>query len=65
MSGNAVCAESGWPPVVVAGAYQTGVVLMRNLVRRGLSVSCIDCSPAMQGFRNAMVLECGDCRQDP
>ena len=51
MSGNAVCAGSGWPPVVVAGAYQTGVVLMRNLARRGLSVSCIDCSPDMQGFR--------------
>jgi predicted ATP-grasp superfamily ATP-dependent carboligase len=40
-----------WPPVVVAGAYQTGVVLMRNLRRRGVDVSCIDCVPSQPGFK--------------
>ncbi len=37
--------------MVVAGAYQTGVVLMRNLARRGVSVSCIDCYPEQPGFK--------------
>jgi predicted ATP-grasp superfamily ATP-dependent carboligase len=40
-----------WPPAVVAGAYQTGVVLMRNLRRRGVDVSCIDCVPNQPGFK--------------
>jgi predicted ATP-grasp superfamily ATP-dependent carboligase len=39
------------PSVVVAGAYQTGVVLMRNLVRRGIETCCIDCDATKQGFR--------------
>jgi predicted ATP-grasp superfamily ATP-dependent carboligase len=39
------------PPVVVAGAYQTGVVLMRNLVRRKVDVCCIDCDSSQQGFK--------------
>jgi D-aspartate ligase len=39
------------PPVVVAGAYQTGVVLMRSLVRRKIEVCCIDSNPVQQGFR--------------
>ena len=30
-------AEPGWPPVVVAGGFQTGVLLMRNLERRASS----------------------------
>lgn len=46
-----VQAARGWPPVVVAGAYQTGVVLMRNLRRRGVAVSCIDCVPGQAGFK--------------
>lgn len=37
--------------MVVAGAYQTGIVLMRNLARRGLEVSCIDSNPRMPGFK--------------
>jgi predicted ATP-grasp superfamily ATP-dependent carboligase len=36
---------------VVAGAFQTGVVLMRNLARRGLTVYCIDCNLEQPGFR--------------
>ena len=39
------------PPVVVAGAYQTGVVLMRNLARRKVETCCIDCNGSQQGFR--------------
>ncbi len=41
------------PPVIVAGAYQTGVVLMRNLARRGIETCCIDCNPDKPGFRTA------------
>jgi len=41
----------GSPPVVVAGAYQTGVDLMRNLVRRGVTAYCIDSNPAQAGFK--------------
>jgi predicted ATP-grasp superfamily ATP-dependent carboligase len=44
-------AEAGWPPVVVAGAYNTGVVLMRDLGRRGVATSCVDHNPAQPGFR--------------
>lgn len=40
-----------WPPVIVAGAFQTGVVLMRNLFRRGVETSCIDCVPGQPGFK--------------
>ena len=51
MDANPRRARPGWPPVVIAGAYQTGVVLMRNLVRRGLSACCVDCNPSQPGFR--------------
>jgi D-aspartate ligase len=49
-SANPVRAEADWPPVVVAGAFQTGVVLMRNLLRRGLRVCAFDCEPTHSGF---------------
>ena len=39
------------PPVVVAGAFQTGVVLMRNLVRRKVEACCIDCDAGQPGFK--------------
>lgn len=44
-------ARPGWPSVVVAGAYQTGVVLMRDLQRRGLKVCAFDCYPEQPGFK--------------
>ena len=47
---NPVRAEPDWPPVVVAGAFQTGIVLMRNLQRRGLRVYAFDCTPGQPGF---------------
>src|SRR5690242_17780971 len=45
-------AEPGWPAVVVAGAFQTGVVLMRNLQKRGLRVYGFDCNPTQPGFHS-------------
>lgn len=39
------------PPVVVAGAFQTGVVLMRNLARRKVAAYCVDCDGHKQGFK--------------
>jgi D-aspartate ligase len=44
-------AQTGWPPVVVAGAFQTGINLMRNLARRGVETSCIDCVPGHPGYK--------------
>lgn len=40
-----------WPPVVVLGAFQTGVVLMRDLSKRGLRVEAIDFNPEQPGFK--------------
>jgi len=45
-------AEPGWPPVIVVGGYQTGVVLMRNLVRRGLKVYCVEWLRQQPCFRS-------------
>ncbi len=50
MDSNATRARPEWPAVVVAGAYQTGIVLMRNLWRRGVKVACIDSNRNMPGF---------------
>ncbi|MFL6448872.1 MAG: hypothetical protein ACJ746_14465 [Bryobacteraceae bacterium] len=43
-------AEENWPPAVVAGAYQTGVNLMRNLLRRGVNACAFDANPKQTGF---------------
>src|SRR4051812_50123169 len=43
-------AEENWPPAVVAGAFQTGLNLMRNLLRRGVKVSAFDANPKQTGF---------------
>lgn len=51
MDNNPQRAESGWPPVVVAGGFQTGVVLMRNLSRRGVRAYCVDPNPKQPCFR--------------
>jgi predicted ATP-grasp superfamily ATP-dependent carboligase len=45
-------AEPGWPPVVVASGFQTGVLLMRNLLRRGLKVYCVDWLREQPCFRS-------------
>ncbi len=43
-------AEENWPPAVVAGAFQTGLNLMRNLLRRGVKVCAFDANPKQTGF---------------
>lgn len=55
------------PPVVVAGAYQTGVVLMRNLARRGVETFCVDCNGAKPGFRTVYgkAFLCPDPDEEP
>ena len=37
--------------MVVAGAFQTGINLMRNLARRGVETACIDCVRGHPGFK--------------
>jgi len=49
---NAERAEAGWPPVVVAGGFLTGVLLMRNLLRRGLEVYCAEWLREQHCFRS-------------
>ncbi len=43
-------AEKDWPPAVIAGAFQTGVNLMRNLERRGVKAYAFDANPKQTGF---------------
>src|SRR5947209_3947906 len=45
-------AEKDWPPAVVAGAFQTGVNLMRNLLRRGVEAYAFDANPKQTGFHS-------------
>ena len=52
MSGKAGTDPSR-PKAVIAGAFQTGVLAVRNLRRRGVDTVCFDCNPKMQGFRSA------------
>jgi D-aspartate ligase len=49
-SANPQRAQPEWPPVVVAGAYLTGIRLMRALARRGVKTCCIDCLRDQPGF---------------
>jgi predicted ATP-grasp superfamily ATP-dependent carboligase len=50
--GNPARAEANWPPVVVGGAFQTGLNLMRDLLRRGVRAVAIDYDLTHQGFRS-------------
>ena len=50
-NGTVLRAEKDWPWVVVTGAFQTGVVLMRDLSRRGVRVCCVDHTPGQRGFK--------------
>ena len=45
-------AESGWPAAVIAGAYQTGVLAVRGLQRRGVHAICFDSASDNPGFRS-------------
>ena len=50
---NPAEAESGWPAVVVASVFQTGLNLMRDLLRRGVHTVGVDCHPEHEGFRSS------------
>lgn len=45
-------ADSSWPPAVIAGAYQTGVLGVRSLQRRGVRAVCFDSNPRNPGFQS-------------
>jgi predicted ATP-grasp superfamily ATP-dependent carboligase len=45
-------AEASWPPAVIGGAYQTGVLGVRALKKRGVRAVMIDCSPDNNGFHS-------------
>ena len=49
---NPAAAQPGWPSVVVGGAFYTGLLLMRNLIGRGVKAVAFDCSPVQPGFRS-------------
>lgn len=43
-------AGPGWPVVVVASAFKTGVLAARSLERRGVRVVLVDCNKSVEGF---------------
>lgn len=49
---NPCRAESHWPPAVIGGAFQTGVLGVRTLTRRGVHAVCFDSNPDNPGFRS-------------
>jgi D-aspartate ligase len=55
------------PPVVVAGLWYTGSVLMRCFARRGVPVYGIDCVPSHVGYgtRHGPTFECPDPEREP
>ena len=56
-----------WPPAVIAGAYQTGVLGVRSLVRRNVRSRLFDCDSQMPGFKSTYgpALLCPDPDVDP
>lgn len=51
-SPNPEYAGRDWPAAVIAGAYQTGVLGVRSLRRRGVKACCFDCRLDYPGFRS-------------
>ena len=49
---NPELALPGWPPAVIAGAFQTGVLGVRTLKRRQVRVASFDPNPNQPGFRS-------------
>jgi len=49
---NSLRAQADWPPAVIAGAYRTGVLGVRSLVRRGVKVAAFDSDSRLPGFRS-------------
>src|SRR3954470_18041976 len=64
---NRAVASNDRPIAVVAGAYQTGVVLMRDLHRRGVRVCCVDWLRSQPGFRTVYgaAFHCPNPDDDP
>ena len=50
---NPTRAKNDWPPVIVASVFQTGLNLMRDLLRRGVRTVGIDCHGDHEGFRSS------------
>ena len=50
---NPARAGADWPPAVIAGAYRTGVLGVRSLVRRGVRATSFDSDRRYPGFRSA------------
>lgn len=50
---NVSTAQPDWPPAVIAGAFQTGVLAVRTLKRRHVRVASFDANPHQPGFRSA------------
>jgi D-aspartate ligase len=46
-------AASDWPCAVIAGAYRTGVLAARSLIRRNVRATLFDCDQSMPGFNSA------------
>ncbi|MCS7010093.1 MAG: hypothetical protein NZL98_01825, partial [Anaerolineales bacterium] len=58
---------AAWPPAVIAGAFQTGVLGVRSLKRRGIKALCFDCDRTMPGFQSVYgpARLCPDPDQEP
>ena len=64
---NPARAKPSWPPAVIAGAFQTGVLGVRSLARRGVRALCFDSNPRNPGFRSVYgpARLCPDPDSDP
>jgi D-aspartate ligase len=64
---NPVRADADWPPAVIAGAYRTGVLGTRSLVRRGVRATSFDSDRNYPGFRSVYghAHACPDPDTDP
>lgn len=49
---NPQLAEKDWPPAVVGGVFQTGLNLMRDLLRKGVRTVAVDHLLEHEGFRS-------------
>ena len=67
MDVNPSQAERSWPAAVVTGGFQTGVVLMRNLHRRGVRVFCVESNRRQPAFRTiyGKALQCPNPDTEP
>jgi predicted ATP-grasp superfamily ATP-dependent carboligase len=51
---NPTKAEKHWPPAVVGGVFQTGLNLMRDLIRKGVRAEGVDYDLTHEGFRSGL-----------